>query len=71
MNWWTIFNETRCAVCGSAKLRDPFCASCDAMLPRSLRTHLHCARGSRWFVRWWWLACAYLRTGRHGRVGPA
>lgn len=63
MNWHDILTERNCATCGQAKGRAALCPGCELRLPKRVQWKISTAT-KRWFVRWWWLACACLRTGR-------
>ena len=63
LSWVDVFADRNCPVCRAAKAAGGLCIECERRLPYRVRWKMNKARG-RWFLRWWRLACHYLRTGR-------
>jgi hypothetical protein len=69
LGWYEVLHFSKCINCGEAKKNlkrggtKTFCPFCEAQLPDVLAWHLDTARSNRWYMRWYRLACAYLRRG--------
>ncbi len=69
MSWFRFVYSKRCAVCDAPVDWKPrrfwavgLCVECQFSLPPRMLTHLQTAICGRWFKRWAWLSCQFLRT---------